>query len=578
VPSLSDCPWLGTCVGKLNYRSFFLFLTFLNGLDWFLQAMCLWHLVLVSREYEAAHPSSSGSEAFHDALKSKAVVSFILLVFGFIFMFFTTSLYVFHIYLVVRGVTTNEELKHTFPYSSPHSDGWVRNFVNMICQVPPRSRLKRAYKLNARTPLDDNAVAIEMAGGAAALAAASARQQHLPRRANGEPSRSTSSDSRSSASGGGGAGGRGSGNAGIEPDRFAFHPLASSHRFHGSEQDSSSGLSAAMSAAASAHNWLSNKTEPGANLTIRVVDATEMERREKRFKALRQEKLGDVPQPPQPAQRKPAAAPLPTAASSPRGNINLQGFGVAGGSGLYVHSNTDGVLPSSGQTPLAPMSSSAMQAYSPAVTAGSGGGAHPGANGIAPHVVGMARYSNAVHPGVGIGGPLGGVRELSHSSRSGGSAHFQHHRKPSHSGGSPRSRSRSHSRSRTPSRSRSHSPVAAVRSLDDEQPLHVDDDVAAPERRDTNVVAESTIGAAPAVAADAVSIPVAPAEAAAPVAATAPAEPAVATTVAAAEDDDDDSDESPVHFHVARPAIVDASIVPNAAASLPADADASPVP
>lgn len=112
------CPWLGTCVGKGNYRQFFLFLTFLNLLDWFLQAICIWHLYLLVTDYKDARAGSSDppstNEAFWHVLNHIGVVSFILAIYGFIFMFFTTSLYLFHIYLVFKGLTTNEEVGFIF--------------------------------------------------------------------------------------------------------------------------------------------------------------------------------------------------------------------------------------------------------------------------------------------------------------------------------------------------------------------------------------------------------------------------------------------------------------------------------
>lgn len=310
-----DCPWLGTCVGKGNYRSFFLFLTFLSLLNWSMQALCIYHLYRRTTLYKdwrnASDPSApiSGGAAFWHTLNTQAVTSFILVLYGFLFGFFTNTLYFFHVYLVARGVTTNEELKKTWPHGSPFSEGLCRNVINLMCRVPTRSRLKRAYKLNARTEMLAYEKSPPAAEGGAAAVETSPRQSQgsgLPAaRSHHQQRRDYSAGSRGSHSSANSHLFAASSPGTLEPDLFAFHPLASSHRFHGLEMEApagdfanrrssaaagaaSAGSAASAAAAAERHaNWLSSKANPDLNWVVRVVDTEEMKRREAKFRAAR---------------------------------------------------------------------------------------------------------------------------------------------------------------------------------------------------------------------------------------------------------------------------------------------------
>ena len=296
-------------MGKGNYRSFFLFLTFLSLLNWSMQALCIYHLYRKTTLYQdwrnASDPTEtiSGGAAFWHVLNTEAVTSFILCIYGFLFGFFTNTLYFFHIYLVARGVTTNEELKKTWPHGSPFSEGLCRNVVNLMCRVPTRSRLKRAYKLNARTEMLVYEKSVPPATGAEGGAAeTSPRQSHgsgIPAaRSHHQHRRDYSAGSRGSHSSANSHLFAASSPGTLEPDLFAFHPLASSHRFHGLELEApagdfsnrrSSAAASAMSAAVTERhaNWLSSKANPDLNWVVRVVDTDEMKRREAKFRAAR---------------------------------------------------------------------------------------------------------------------------------------------------------------------------------------------------------------------------------------------------------------------------------------------------
>ncbi|XP_033095948.1 probable palmitoyltransferase ZDHHC14 isoform X1 [Anneissia japonica] len=120
------CPWVGNCVGKRNYRYFYLFIVSTTILSIFVFACNVTHLVLRSQE---------GS--FLDAIKYtpasliEAVISF-----GAVWSVF--GLASFHTYLVCKSQTTNEDIKGTWSTKrqrdnfNPFSHG---NAINNCCVV-----------------------------------------------------------------------------------------------------------------------------------------------------------------------------------------------------------------------------------------------------------------------------------------------------------------------------------------------------------------------------------------------------------------------------------------------------------
>jgi palmitoyltransferase ZDHHC9/14/18 len=84
-------------------------------------------------------------------------ISFILLVIAFPAVWFVCGLTGYHIYLVCVGQTTNEQLKTTFPWGSPHTQGWRRNCAQLFCTMPkPPYVTCAASSLNRFLPLPIN--------------------------------------------------------------------------------------------------------------------------------------------------------------------------------------------------------------------------------------------------------------------------------------------------------------------------------------------------------------------------------------------------------------------------------------
>lgn len=92
------CPWIGTCVGKGNYRYFFAFIA----------TTCLFSLLVFIQVIIALTRFQLPEEVGY------LVMNILLLVYVFAAMGFTGVLVSFHVFLSVRNTTTNEFCKDSW--------------------------------------------------------------------------------------------------------------------------------------------------------------------------------------------------------------------------------------------------------------------------------------------------------------------------------------------------------------------------------------------------------------------------------------------------------------------------------
>lgn len=123
------CPWVGNCVGRRNYRFFYMFIVSLAFLAVFIFACAIAHLILMTKE----------DREFLDAVK-ESPPSVIVAVICFFSVWSILGLAGFHTYLTTSNQTTNEDIKGSFTSKrgqenfNPYSEGNVcLNCFHILC-------------------------------------------------------------------------------------------------------------------------------------------------------------------------------------------------------------------------------------------------------------------------------------------------------------------------------------------------------------------------------------------------------------------------------------------------------------
>ncbi|CAF3414086.1 unnamed protein product [Rotaria sp. Silwood1] len=149
------CPWINNCVGRRNYRYFFQFLFLLCIHMIFIFIFCLYYvrherhhqiitLNLVTDSYDSLVPIDENDLLTSTNLTKTKFIGFsdyrfiiciILLVLIGLFSIPVFGLTGFHIFLIAKGRTTNEQVTEKFHgQHDAFSKGLLKNFVYLFCQ------------------------------------------------------------------------------------------------------------------------------------------------------------------------------------------------------------------------------------------------------------------------------------------------------------------------------------------------------------------------------------------------------------------------------------------------------------
>lgn len=136
------CPWVGQCIGKRNYRFFFMFISSTTLLCLYVFAFCWVNISKTMDEYQCD---------LWRAL-AKSPMSGILIVYTFIAAWFVGGLTGFHLYLIITNQTTYENFRYRYDCKmNPYNRGCSGNLWEIFFSKIPPSRNNFRAKVKGET-------------------------------------------------------------------------------------------------------------------------------------------------------------------------------------------------------------------------------------------------------------------------------------------------------------------------------------------------------------------------------------------------------------------------------------------
>ncbi|KAK9080567.1 hypothetical protein SSX86_000325 [Deinandra increscens subsp. villosa] len=130
------CPWVGQCIGRRNYRFFFMFVSSATLLCVYVLSFCWVYVIRIMH--------SENTSVWGALIKTPA--SIVLIIYTFLSVWFVGGLTVFHLYLISTNQSTYENFRYRYDRSeNPYNRGIFGNFKEVFwTSIPPSKNNFRA--------------------------------------------------------------------------------------------------------------------------------------------------------------------------------------------------------------------------------------------------------------------------------------------------------------------------------------------------------------------------------------------------------------------------------------------------
>ena len=141
------CPWIGNCAGKRNYKYFYIFLIWLNILTVFVGVFSIVHIAIYIHD-RVTIPNTSDN--IGTVSLNSCLISMFIIIYCGLSMVFTTHLLFYHTGLIIRNLTTKEELKKFYNnvFGNPYKRSCCLNCKMVLCPIKHKKSILDIFKDN----------------------------------------------------------------------------------------------------------------------------------------------------------------------------------------------------------------------------------------------------------------------------------------------------------------------------------------------------------------------------------------------------------------------------------------------